>query len=470
MAELAVQTQDRSPEILSVIRGHDSPAVKTYKLSDFHGSDLAKAVLELSDNEKIELFRVCTPDLLAELMEFPEPEQAAAYLAVMPVKKAARVVEALETDTAMQALRHVPKERRLGIIAALDDETQRDLRLIASFDEDQIGSRMTTNFILLQESMTLHDALEALAEQAPDVDNLSTLFVSDAHGTFCGAVSLRELLISAEEHTVSDLVMTSFPYVYAAESIDACIDKIKDYAESVLPVLDGAGAPVGVITTQSVLEVVDASLSEDYAMLGGLSAETDLKETLFQSMRKRLPWLFILLALGMLVSTVIGVFEQVIRQLTIIMAFQSLILDMSGNVGTQSLAVTIRVLTDETLTFRKKLRLLVKEMRVGLFNGLLLAGISFILVGLYIIFIQKRAPLFSFAVSGCISVSLVLAMLISSAVGTVVPMLFKKLKIDPAVASGPLITTMNDLVAVVTYYGMSWLLLIQTLHLHESPL
>ena len=206
-------------------------------------------------------------------------------------------------------------------------------------------------------------------------------------------------------------------------------------------------------------------MGEDYARLAGLTAEEDLNEPLLESMKKRLPWLLILLFLGMMVSTVVGAFEKVVAQLTLIMAFQSLILDMAGNVGTQSLAVTIRVLMDENLTIGQKWRLVGKEMRVGLFNGLLLGVISFIFVGLFIHFAKHKTMAFSFAVSGCVGVSLLLAMLISSAVGTLVPLFFKKIKVDPAVASGPLITTVNDLVAVVTYYGMSWLLLLNVMHL-----
>ena len=166
-----------------------------------------------------------------------------------------------------------------------------------------------------------------------------------------------------------------------------------------------------------------------------------------------------------MVSSVVGIFEQVVSQLTIIMCFQSLILDMAGNVGTQSLAVTIRVLMDEELTLGKKLKLVAKEMRVGLFSGLILGVLSVAFVGLYIMLFKGYDAGVSFAVSACIGAALMLAMLISSGVGTLIPLFFKKIKIDPAVASGPLITTVNDLVAVVTYYGLSWLLLLQVLHL-----
>ena len=160
----------------------------------------------------------------------------------------------------------------------------------------------------------------------------------------------------------------------------------------------------------------------------------------------------------------VGMFEHVVAELTIVMCFQSLILDMAGNVGTQSLAVTIRVLMDENLTAGQKVHLVFKEARVGLSNGLILGMMSIILIGCYIYFFKSGSLQFAFAVSGCIGAALILAMLISSLVGTLIPMFFHKIHIDPAVASGPLITTVNDLVAVVTYYGLAWLFLIEMLH------
>lgn len=178
-----------------------------------------------------------------------------------------------------------------------------------------------------------------------------------------------------------------------------------------------------------------------------------------------MPWLIVLLGLGMVVSSVVGIFEKVVTNLPTIMCFQSLILDMAGNVGTQSLAVTIRVLMDESLTGKQKLELVFKEMRIGLCNGGVLGLMSFVLIGLYIWLFKGKTLIFAFAVSACIGSSLLLAMLISSAVGTCIPLFFKKIHIDPAVASGPLITTVNDLVAVISYYGLSWIFLIGALHL-----
>ena len=197
----------------------------------------------------------------------------------------------------------------------------------------------------------------------------------------------------------------------------------------------------------------------------GLSAEEDLEEPLRKSIGKRLPWLLVLLGLGLVVSSVVGIFEKVVAHLALIVCFQSLVLDMAGNVGTQSLAVTIRVLMDEQVSKKQKLYLISKEARVGLCNGLILGVLSFLFIGLYLYLLKGQVLIMAFAISACTGIALLVAMLLSSIVGTTVPMLFKQLGVDPAVASGPLITTINDLVAVVTYYGLAWVLIINVLQM-----
>ena len=165
----------------------------------------------------------------------------------------------------------------------------------------------------------------------------------------------------------------------------------------------------------------------------------------------------------MVVSSVVGVFETVVATLPLIASFQSLILDMAGNIGTQSLAVTIRVLMDEDTDLKEKLSLVFKESRVAVCNGLILGVLSFVAIGLFLVFGKGVKPHIAFSISLCVAISLLIAMFLSGLCGTVVPMVFKKFGVDPAVASGPLITTINDLVAVVVYYGSAYILLIQIL-------
>lgn len=455
--------RDYQDEIISLMKGNDSPRVVHYKLEDYHASDIAQILNEITDQERKKLFRVCGKSLLAEVFECLEEEQVGQYLNSMDIRRAAAVVAELETDTAVNVLRELEKERRSLIIEALDSDVRKEITIIASYDEEEIGSKMTANFIKIGLDLTVKQAMSALVTQAEENDNISTLFVEDDEGEFYGALTLKDLITARSTTDLNTLIVTSFPYVYATEQIDECIERLKDYSEDLIPVLDENNRILGVITSQSVVEVVDDELGEDYVKLAGLTAEEDLQEPLGQSIRKRMPWLLVLLCLGMVVSTFVGVFEGIISRLTVIMAFQSLILDMAGNVGTQSLAVTIRVLTDENLTFSQKLRLVFKESRVGLSVGIILGMASIVLVGLYLMIFKQRDAVFSFSVSGCIGVALLVSMIFASIIGTLIPLFFKKLKIDPAVASGPLITTINDLIAVGCYYGVSWLLLIKVM-------
>ena len=457
--------QDYRAEILGIVRSNASPGIMRNKLEDYHENDLADVFPDLSVAERRKLCRILNLDMLADIFEYIDEKQAAEYLDEMDVRKAAAILSRMETDAVVDVLRMIPKEKRALLLELMDDEARKDMAVIAAFDDEEIGSRMTTNYIEIRENLTVKQAMTELVGQAAKNDNISTIFMVTADHTFYGAMDLKDLITARQDTRLEDLIVTSYPYVYGHELIDDCIEKLKDYSENSIPILDNDNKLLGVITSQSIVDLVDDEMGEDYAMFAGLTAEEDLKEPLKESMKKRLPWLLGLLALGTVVSSVVGVFEQVVSQLTIIMCFQSLILDMAGNVGTQSLAVTIRVLMDESLTGKQKVELVFKEMRIAFSNGAILGILSFLVLGLYIALFKGKTWTFAYAVSGCIGLSLMVAMVISGAVGTLIPLFFKKINIDPAVASGPLITTINDLVAVVAYYGLCGILLIGVLHL-----
>lgn len=457
--------QDYRAEILGIVRSNASPGIMRNKLEDYHENDLADVFPDLSVAERRKLCRILNLDMLADIFEYIDEKQAAEYLDEMDVRKAAAILSRMETDAVVDVLRMIPKEKRALLLELMDDEARKDMAVIAAFDDEEIGSRMTTNYIEIRENLTVKQAMTELVSQAAKNDNISTIFMVTVDHTFYGAMDLKDLITARQDTRLEDLIVTSYPYVYGHELIDDCIEKLKDYSENSIPILDNDNKLLGVITSQSIVDLVDDEMGEDYAMFAGLTAEEDLKEPLKESMKKRLPWLLVLLALGTVVSSVVGVFEQVVSQLTIIMCFQSLILDMAGNVGTQSLAVTIRVLMDESLTGKQKVELVFKEMRIAFSNGAILGILSFLVLGLYIALFKGKTWTFAYAVSGCIGLSLMVAMVISGAVGTLIPLFFKKINIDPAVASGPLITTINDLVAVVAYYGLCGILLIGVLHL-----
>lgn len=452
-------------DIVDIILSELPDAEIKEKLLDYHENDIAEALVELTPEKRLKLYRILGVEVVSEI--FTYLDDVSDYLEELSLEKAADVIENMDADDAVDVLEEIEDdEKREKIISLMEPEATEDIMLIKSYEDDEIGSMMTTNYIEVKKSSTIKQAMRSMIEQAGENDNINTLYVVDDEGKYCGAIELRELIVARADVPLEDITSAGYPSICANEKISDCIERIKDYSEDSLPVVDEDNKLIGALTSQDVIEAVDEEMSDDYAKLAGLTEETDINESTLKSMGKRLPWLVLLLFLGMFVSAVVGVFEAVVTEVAVVMCFQSLLCGMSGNAGTQSLAVTIRVLMDENVRGREKLKFLLKEVRIGAFNGLILGTMSFAFVGLYMHFIKSAAWAEAFSVSGCVGLALFAAMCISSFVGTFVPMVFHKLKVDPAVASGPLITTVNDLVAVVTYYGLADILLIHVLGIH----
>ncbi len=450
-------------ELVEIFRSNLSKEELLDKISNYHENDIAGALEKLNTEERKKIYPILGEEMVSDIFTYIEnPDE---YLTELQPEMMVKVLSKMDADDVVDILDEMEDEDKSQIVGMLDEETGNDIKLILSYSQDEIGSKMTTNFIEISKNLSIRQATRELITQAGENDNIGTIYVVDENSDYYGAIDLKDLIIARDGANLEDIISTSYPFVNDHELIADCIERIKEYEEDSIPVVAENGKILGVITSQDIVEVVDDEMGEDYAKLAGLTAEEDLNEKTTESMKKRLPWLVILLFLGMAVSSVVGVFETVVAVLPIVICFQSLILDMAGNVGTQSLAVTIRVLMDENLTTSEKFALVIKEMRVGLANGLFLGILAFIFIGVYIIVFKHNTVTNSFLISGCVGVSLLVAMIISSLVGTLIPMLFHKIKIDPAVASGPLITTVNDLVAVVTYYGLAWVLLIEVFHL-----
>lgn len=450
-------------EIVAVIRSGAEKKQLLQRLDDYHANDIAQSLSYLSQTERLSLYAVLGVEWVSEILAYVEDPEP--YARELGTEKLAAIINEMDADDAVDLLQKLDEADKEKLRPYLDEHVRADLQLIASYDEDRIGSLITTNYICIPKTLDIRAAMHELIRQAGEHDNISTLYVMDESGKFSGAIDLKDLIIARQNDSLDALIIYSYPYLFADEKISDCIEKIKDYAEDSLPVLNQSRQIIGIITAQDVVEAVDDEMGEDYAKLAGLTAEEDLNETTGQSIKKRLPWLMILLVLGMLVSSVVGAFEGVVAILPIVICFQSLVLDMAGNVGTQSLAVTIRVLMDEELGAKEKRKLVAKESKAGMFNGLLLGALAVAFLGVYVHLFKGYAPAQAFLISFCVGVALLLSMIVSSLVGTLVPMFFKKIKVDPAVASGPLITTINDLVAVVIYYGLAWVLLIHLAHI-----
>ena len=243
--ENKVQVQDHSQEILSVIRSNASPGILRNKLEDYHENDLADIFPELTLAERRKICRILDTDMLSDIFEHIDQKQAAEYLDEMDVKKAAAILSAMETDAVVDVLKMTSKEKRSLLTELLDDDAKKDIAVIAAFDEDEIGSWMTTNCIVIRENLTVKQAMSSLVEQAAKNDNISTIFMVTEDQTFYGAMDLKDLIIARQDSALEDLIVTSYPYVYGHELIDDCIEKLKDYSEDSIPVLNNNNKLIG---------------------------------------------------------------------------------------------------------------------------------------------------------------------------------------------------------------------------------
>ena len=463
--ENEIKEFDVTQEIIDLLRSNlDNDQLKE-RLDDYHDNDIAYAFELITKEERKKLYSILGPERISEIFAYIEIEVVDQYFLELTIEQGAEVLSYMDSDDAVDVLDEMDDEISDQLIEKMDDEAAEDIELIQSYEDDEIGSYMTTNYILIKKGLTVKQTMKELIAQAQENDNISTIYIEDEEGKFYGVLELKDLITSKEDTDLEQLMITSYPYLMDKDLLSERIEEIKEYSEDSIPVLNNEMKVIGILTAQDVVEAVDEEMGEDYAKLAGLTAEEDLKETTLESMKKRLPWLMALLVLGIFVSSVVGVFEAVVATLPIVMCFQSLILDMSGNVGTQSLAVTIRVLMDENLEKSGKLKLVFKEVKVGFSNGVVLGLISFVVIGIYLVLLKGQVLHQAILIAGCVGIALMVSMVISSLTGTLIPMVFHSLGVDPAVASGPLITTINDLVAVISYYGLAWILLIKMLHL-----
>lgn len=447
-------------KLKNIINSYEGESLSK-KLSHYHDRDIASIFKDLSSTERKKIYNTLSTQALSDFFAYlDEPK---LYLAELDNEEIADIIELMDSDDAIDILEKLDEDERKNIMCLMDKKSFEDVKLLFSYDEDTIGSLMTTNFITVHKSDSIKFAMRHLIKDAEYNNNILTIYVLDEKDKYYGSIDLKDLILARENQNINEIIRTHYPVLNATDNISENIANIIEYDLEILPVVDENNNLVGVITNDDIVEAYHKEMQEDYAKFAALSSESNIQEKAFDSVKKRLPWLIALLLMALLISLFTSRFEIVILTIPIIIFFQPLILDMAGNAGTQSLAVTIRGITNNDPI--KPHKLIWKEFIVGLINGLLLGTTVFIVVFLYLLILkdtivigQEFSYLLALKASGVVSLSLFLSISVSSFVGSAVPLLFNKLKIDPAVASGPLITTLNDLTALMSFYLLAIML------------
>ncbi|RKQ32639.1 magnesium transporter [Oceanobacillus halophilus] len=413
---------------------------------DMHPYDQSLFFIEQSKENRMRIYAYLSPDELAEIMINIELDNTPAYFKEMNPRLGAMVLSEMPADDAVDIFNEMDKEEVVSFLTIMDKEAAEEIKHLLHYEEKTAGSIMTTEFVAVYKSQTTEQAMQQLKEDAPDAETIYYLYVLDEDKRLVGVLSLRDLIVADEKTKLEEVMSEKIVAVSVAKDQEEIAQMFRDYDFLALPVVDFQNHLLGIITVDDILDVMEEEASEDFSKLAGISETDRPNDTALAAAKKRLPWLIILLFLGIFTASLIGQFEETLDQVAVLAIFIPLIAGMAGNTGTQALAVAVRGLSNGDYENQGKLRLVLREATTGLITGTVCGAVISV-----VIFFWKDDLFLGFIVGVSIMASLIVATL----AGSLVPILMDRLKIDPAVASGPFITTINDIISILIYFGMA---------------
>ncbi len=429
-------------------------------LNAYHPSDIAGWLSVYAPDFRKEILDNLSTIFAADILNFMDHQQVGETLAEMPLKKAASLTVEMDTDEATDMLKTMDESFRRKLLDNMRAKDRDLLNRFLGYAEKSAGSIMTSDAIVLSEDMDVKDAMKTLVGNAVSTESIQRLFVTSSNGVLTGAVDLKELIQARSPKTIATLMEDYPEAVRVNATAEEAARIMRNYQIYLLPVVDEHTVLQGVITLDDAADILEEAGEEDYARFASVSAESEIRDSLFRSAFHRLPWLTLLLGLGLLVSAIISGFEDTLAQVTVLVLFQPLIFDMAGNTGTQSLAVTIRGLANGYFTTRDEAKTLIwRETRAGMLNGVAIGMLGFMTTFLFLTILgtaDASLPLVGLTVA----LALFAALSVASLLGTLVPLVLHRFGFDPAAASGPFITTFNDVVALLIYFSIATLILV----------
>lgn len=404
---------------------------------------------EVSDDDvRQKMYRFLSPEEVAEFFESLEidEEDYEALFETMNATYASQVLEQMSYDNAVDILNQLSKKKIASLLMLMNRDEAKEIKALLHYDEDTAGGIMTTEYISLTINTPVHEALMRVKDQAPDAETIYVIFVVDEDKKLVGVISLRDLIIAENDAYIEDIMSERVISANVADDQEDVAQTMRDYDFIAMPVVDYQNHLLGIITIDDIVDVMDEEASEDYSRLAGVSDIDSTDDTIFQTAFKRLPWLLILTVLGMITASILGSFEETLEKVALLAAFIPIISGMSGNSGTQSLAVSVRNISTGDIKEKSKVKLALRESGSGFLTGITCAvSLSLIIMLLY------GQPYLALIVG----TSLTIAMTVGTTIGSVIPLVMNRLGIDPAVASGPFITTINDIVSMLIYFGLA---------------
>ena len=442
-------TKEFLQEIIDKIDRQEFELVKT-ELSELHNVDIAELIEELDDKYGKILFELFEDETSAEILVELDEESREAVLEDLSSQEIAEdLIENLDSDDAADIIAELPSEKKVEVLSHIEDiEHASDIVDLLSYPENTAGGLMAKELIKVNEKWAVLRCVREMRKQAEEVDKVYTIYVVDDDDVLLGTLSLKKLLLSPEKTFIKNIYNEKVFSVKANSDDEEVANIMEKYDLIVLPVVDDLNRLIGRITIDDVVDVMKEEAMEDYNKASGISEQVDSSDNILTLTRARLPWLLIGLMGGIMGAEVIGIFD--IENNIELAFFTPLIAAMGGNVGVQSAAIIVQGLASNNLGIDSLAQRLIKELGVALLNGIICSGLIMIITSLIG---------YPNSISFTVSISLMAVIIFAALFGTFIPLVLDKYKIDPALATGPFITTVNDVLGLFIYFMIGKLFL-----------
>ena len=447
--------KEYTPEYLEHIRRiihSDDKEQAVRELADLHPADIAELYQNLEIDEAEYLYRLLDDDTAADvLMELDEDDRL-KLISDMPAEEIAKQIDHLDTDDAVDLIQQLDVDEREEILSHIDDVEQAgDIIDLLKYDEDTAGGLMGTEMIVVNENWSMPECIKEMRMQAEEVDEIYYIYVVDNDYKLRGIFPLKKMISHPSVSKIKHVMEVDPVSVKADTPIDDVALDFEKYDLVAMPVVDSIGRLLGQITVDDVIDRVRESSERDYQLASGISSDVDVDDTILAQTKARIPWLLIGIASGILASLILSGFEAQIQAVTALALFIPIIGGTGGNVGVQASAIVVQGLANGSLDVKEFSKQLGKEIVIGLLNATIITAV--ILVYNLIMLPSDLAVTLS------VAVSLFIVVMFASLLGTVVPLTLEKLKINPALATGPFIQISNDILGLIIYVGIStWFL------------
>lgn len=425
------------------------------EINEENAPNLAEFFEEIPEDKRILVFRLLTKDNAAETFAYMDSDMQEEIVNSVTDNEVETIINELSVDDAVDFLSELPANVVTRVLKSVSEDRRKTINRFLNYPEDSAGSIMTIEFMAIHQDYTVGKAMELIRKTGIDKETIYTCYVVDSRKKLVGVVSLRNLLLSNDEEKVSDIMEDDVIFVRTLDDQEDTANIFKKYNLIALPVVDNEQRLVGIITVDDIVDVIEEENTEDIEKMSALLPSEDqyLKTSVFTLSKNRIIWLLVLMISGTLSSAIISGYNSVLSSSVILAAFLPILMDTGGNAGSQASTLIIRGMAIGEIEMSDVLSVAWKELRVGAICGVVLGFVNFIRI-----LILGGTPM---AVNITVSISLAITVVVSKTIGCMLPMLAKKLRFDPAIMAGPLITTVVDSVSLVIFFNVAKILVLK---------